>query len=109
MDLWNQCIKIDKMKSSDAIEKKWRQAQAFDSIVSYVLEQETVDPGSTFVVKELNELYVDNLKLFCIKEKSQTTHFTERLLTTVPNIAARIRFKFLDIGLQDIDIDFDII
>ena len=90
MDMWNQCIKIDKMQSSDAIEKKWRQAQAFDSIVSYVLEQEAVDPGSTFVVKELNELYVENLKSFCIEEKTQTTRFTERLLSAVPNLVARI-------------------
>ena len=89
MDLWNQCIKIDKTQSSDAIENKWRQAQAFDSIVSYVLEQETVDPGSTLVVKDLNELYVENLKSFGIEEKTQTTRFTERLLTAVPNLVAR--------------------
>ena len=60
MDLWNPCIKIDKMQSSDAIEKKWRQEQAFDSIVSYVIEKETICPDSMFVVKEL---YIDNLEV----------------------------------------------
>ena len=41
-NLWNQCIKIDKESSSRNIETKWRRAQAFESIVSFVLEQETV-------------------------------------------------------------------
>ena len=69
--------------------KKLGQAQAFDSRVSYVLEQEAVNPGLTFVVKELNELYVENLKSFCIEWKTQTTRFTKRLLTAVPNRVAR--------------------
>ena len=88
-DLWNECIKIDKEQSSHAIETKWRRAQAFDSIVSYVLEQETVTPGSTFVVKELNELYVENLKSFGMEEKTQTTRFTERLINSIPNLVSR--------------------
>ena len=88
-DLWNQCVKIDKMQSSDAIEKKWRQEQVFDSIVSYIFEQETVDPGSTHVVKELNEMYVENLKSFGIEEKAQSTRFTERLLDAIPNLFVR--------------------
>ena len=41
-NLWNQCIKIDKESSSRNIETKWRRAQAFESIVSFGLEQETV-------------------------------------------------------------------
>ena len=65
-DLWNRCIKIDKEQSSHTIETKWRRAQAFDSIVTYLLEQATDEPGSSFVVKDLNELYVENLKSFGI-------------------------------------------
>ena len=67
-DLSNQCIKIDKESSSRNIETKWRQAHAFERIVSFVLEQETVEPGTTFVVKDLYELYVENLKSFGIEE-----------------------------------------
>ena len=59
--LWNQCIKIDKKNSSHDIEMKWRRAQTYESIVCFVLEQEAIDPGSTFVVKNLNELYIENL------------------------------------------------
>ena len=87
-DLYNQCIKIDKENSSRDIETKWRRAQAFESIVSFLLEQEAVEPGSTFGVKDLNKLYIENLKSFGIEEKTQTTRFTERLLESIPNLSS---------------------
>ena len=82
-DLWNQCIKIDEESSSLNIETKWRRAQAFESSVSFVLEQETVEPGITFVVKDLD---VENLKSFGTEEKTQTTRFTGRLLASIANL-----------------------
>ena len=85
---WNQCIKIDKENSSHDIEMKWRRAQAYESIVSFVLEQEAIEPGSTFVVKDLNELYIENLKSFGIEEKAQSTRFTQRLLNSIPNLVS---------------------
>ena len=48
-----------------------------------MLEQETVEPGTTFVFKDLNELYVENLKSFGIEERTQTTC---RLLASIPNL-----------------------
>lgn len=69
MSLWNECIKIDKENSSHDIETKWRRAQAFESIKSFVLEQEADEPSSTFLVKDLNELNIENLKSFGIEEK----------------------------------------
>ena len=51
-----------------------------------MLEQETVEPGTTFVFKDLNELYVENLKSFGIEERTQTTQFTGRLLAGIPNL-----------------------
>ena len=51
-----------------------------------MLEQETVELGTTFVVKDLTELYVENLKSFGIKEKTQTTRFTGQLLASIPNL-----------------------
>ena len=54
--LWNRCIKIDKENNSHDIEMKWRRVQAYEGFVSFVLEQEAIEPGSTFVAKGLNEL-----------------------------------------------------
>ena len=63
---------------------KWRRAQTYESIVSFVLEQEAIEPHSTFVVKDLNELTI--YQKFDIEEKAQTTRFTERLLNSIPNL-----------------------
>ena len=86
--LWNQCIKIDKDDSCHDIEMKGRRAQVYESIVSFVLGQEAIEPGSTFVVKDLNELYVKNLTSFGIEEEAQTTKFTQRLLNSIPNLVS---------------------
>ena len=48
---------------------KCRQARAYESIASFALEQDVIEPGS-FVVKDLNELYIENLKSFGIEEKT---------------------------------------
>ena len=40
-------------------------------------------------MKDLNELYIENLKSFNIEEKPQTTRFTERLIASVPNLVCR--------------------
>ena len=76
-DLQNPSINIDKESSKCNIETKWRRAQAFESITSFMLEQETVEPGTT---------YVKNLKSFGIEEKTQATRFTGRLLPRIPNL-----------------------
>ena len=67
---------------------KWRRAQAYESIVSFVLEQEAIETGSTFVADDLNELYIENLKSFGIEEKAQTTWFTQRLLNSIPSLVS---------------------
>ena len=54
--------------------------------VRFVLEQEAIEPGSTFVVEDLNELYIEHLKSFGIEEKVQATRFTQRLLNSIPNL-----------------------
>ena len=66
--LWNQCIKLDKENSGHNIEMKWRQVQAYENIITFVLEQEAIEPDSMFVFF---------LKSFGIEEKKQTTRFTQ--------------------------------
>ena len=101
-DLWNQSIKIDKESSSRNIETKWRRTQAFESIGSFMLKQETIEPGTTFAVKDLNKLYVKNLKSFGIEEKTQTTRFTGRLLASIPNLVISTMNKNTVVLFDDI-------
>ena len=67
---------------------KWRQAEAYENIVSFVLEQEAIEPCSTFVVKDLNKPYIKNLKSFGIEEKAQTTRFNQQLFNIILNLVS---------------------
>ena len=78
--------RLTRIDSSHDIEMKQRRVQAYESSVSFVLEQEAIEPGSTFVVEDLNELYIEHLKSFGIEEKVQATRFTQRLLNSIPNL-----------------------
>ena len=78
--------RLTRIDSSHDIEMKRRWVQAYESSVSFVLEQEAIEPGSTFVVEDLNELYIEHLKSFGIEEKVQATRFTQRLLNSIPNL-----------------------
>ena len=42
----------------------------YESIVSFVLEQQAIELASTFLVNDLNELCIKNLKSFCLEEKA---------------------------------------
>ena len=56
----------DRARSSDATEVQWKKAEAFEEVLNYVLESEKIDPGSSFTVKELNEMYISELSLICL-------------------------------------------
>ena len=87
--MWNECSKIDRMNDKE-LENNWKKAQSFHNVVNYVVEKEAVDPGSIFVVKELNNMYVENLKVYGIEEQCQTTRFTQRLVAYIPNLVSQI-------------------
>ena len=73
-------------KDSVVIDNKWRKAVVFDNTVNYVMEKEAENPGSSFAAKELNTMYIEQLKVHGIEEKVNTTRFTERLLKSIPDL-----------------------
>ena len=82
----NECERIDDENDQQFMEKKWKKAEAFDKVLNYVIETETDAPGSSFVVQELNDMYINDLKIYGINEKLQTTRFTERLVNSIPTL-----------------------
>ena len=86
IDLWDECNKIDAAEKSNSI--TWKKAQAFHSVVTNVIEQVNADSEISIPVKELNQLYVDNLKELGIEEHCQTTRFAERLVNSIPNLVS---------------------
>ena len=81
-----ECSKLDAAEKSNSI--TWKKAQAFNSDVTSIIDQVTADSGISIPVKELNQLYIDNLKELGIEERCQTTRFAERLINSIPNLVA---------------------
>ena len=73
---------------SPGMENKWKKAVVFDRIVSDVLDTEAENPGTPFSAKELNVRYVNLLESQGIKEKVNTTRFTEKLVKNIPDLHA---------------------
>ena len=65
-----------------------RRAKTYKSTVSFVLEREAIGPDSALAIKDLNELYIENLKSLGIQEKTQTTRFAQQLLNSIPNLVS---------------------
>ena len=86
VNLWNQCNKMDAEKTSTDV--SWKKAQAFHSIVTYVIEKKADDPTKSLPAKELNELYTNNLKEMGIEEQCQTTRFAKKLVSFIPNLVS---------------------
>ena len=86
VEMWNECSRIDaNQKSTDMA---WRKAQAFHSVITNVIEKMMDDPDTSIPVKELNQMYVENLKEIGMDEQCQTTRFADRLVNSVPNLVS---------------------
>ena len=102
LEMWNECNRIDAISKSSDI--NWRKAQAFHSIVTYIIETMTEDSGTSILVKEMNQRYVDSLKEYGIEEKCQTTRFAERLVNSIPNlIVATVNAKLYVIRSEKVE------
>ena len=85
-DMWNEYHKIDANEKSIGI--TWKKAQAFHSVVTHIIGEMTGDAEISIPVKELNQLYIDNLKELGIEECCQTTRCAERLVNSIPNLVS---------------------
>ena len=59
---------------------------AMDTVVQYIMEAEASQPGTSFLVAELEELYLKELQNHDILRKSHITHFTVMLLDKVDEL-----------------------
>ena len=75
--------------------------KTLDRVVSYVIEHE-FNPGSVYVVKDINKKYVEYLSEPRILEQPDTTRFTKKLLLALPNLWSKIMIKksILELNLK---------
>ena len=85
--------KYDKMMAETVQsqnEQKWIKAKSFEYVITYLIEEGQKQPGSAFVVQELNQMYVDVLRGHGIIEELQTTRFTQKLMESLPDFRTNI-------------------
>ena len=82
--------KVKRDKSSTDWSVDWKKAEALDLVVSYIIEHEEFNPSSVYVVKNINQKYVEYLSELGILEQPNTRRFTEKLLLALPNLCSKI-------------------
>jgi len=82
--------KFQRDRSSTDLNTEWIKAKAVDRVVNYIIEHEENNPGSVYVVKEINQMYIDYLSEVEISEQPNTTRFTQKILHALPKLCSKI-------------------
>ena len=101
----DQCkYKSDKLKR-DRSSTNWngerKKSEALDRVVSHIIEHKEFNPGSVYLVKVINQKYIEYLSELGILEQPNTTTFTEKLLLALPNLCSKIVNKKLVVLFSD--------
>ena len=65
-------------KSSTDWNAEWKKAEELDRVVSYIIEHEEFNPGSVYVVKDIDQKYIEYLSESGILEQPNTTRCTKK-------------------------------
>ena len=60
-------------KDEHQIKEHWIKAACFESIITFIIEEEESQKGFSFAVREFNEMYVNMLQEYGISETVNTT------------------------------------
>ena len=55
-------------------------------LISIVSHTDAENPASSFSAREINSMLVEQLHMHGIQEKANTTHFTEKLVKSLPEL-----------------------
>ena len=89
--------KSDKFKRDKSLtdqNAEWKKIEALDRVVlSHIIEHEEFNPGSVYVVKDINQKFVEYLSELRVLEQPNTTRFTEKLLLALPKLCSKTLVK----------------
>ena len=98
--------KVTEKGSNDNQNVAWKKSFVFDKVVQFMYNENSLHPGKVFRVKEINEMYVYELKEDEIVEQPHVTRFRDRLLKNVKNLNHKMventSVVFFDDVLDDI-------
>ena len=75
-----------------------KKSEALDRVISHIIEHKEFNPGSVYLVKVINQKYIEYLSEL---EQPITTTFTEKLLLALPNLCSKIINKKLVVLFSD--------
>ena len=75
-----------------------KKSEALDRVISHIIEHKEFNPGSVYLVKVINQKYIEYLSEL---EQPITTTFTEKLLLVLPNLCSKIINKKLVVLFSD--------
>ena len=75
-----------------------KKSEALDRVISHIIEHKEFNPGSVYLVKIINQKYIEYLSEL---EQPITTTFTEKLLLALPNLCSKIINKKLVVLFSD--------
>ena len=78
-------------KDQHQIEEHWIKATCFESIISFIIEEEEIQKGLSFVVRKLNKMDMHMLREHGISEIINTTRFVAKLIESLPNLHSSFR------------------
>ena len=79
-------------KDQRQIEEHWIKATSFESIITFITDKEESQKGFSFIVRELNEMYIHMLREHSISEIVNATRFVAKVIESLPNLhSSRIK------------------
>ena len=76
----NKYRDTQKAKQNTDTHNEWLQEVSLNKILSYIRETEIYNPGTVFKVKELENMYIDQLHYYNVSSTRHTTRFADLLV-----------------------------
>ena len=92
-------------KDQHQIEEHCIKATSFEPIITFITEGEESQKGLSFVVRQLNEMYIHMLREHGISEIINTTRFVAKLIESLPNLHSSCRKDGKTIVMFDQQVD----
>ena len=71
----------------------WIKTFALNKVISYIYDTEQETPGTIFLVREMEKMYIAELKPHNIEITSHVTRFSEKLTSSIESLVSKTQNK----------------
>ena len=98
---YQRCIKENENNEEATTRNVLTEMTSFNKLKQYIISKEKDEPGTVFVVKTLEQLYLENLRNFGIEKQSHVSRFGKRLCQEINGLELRNVAKKLTVYFND--------